>query len=493
MELLFETRLAITDVRGKLYFVQEQPQTVPDPVMTPEGVCEGNRIAVHTVLRDGGRLRMWYRPFPQADKIDLNCVVAHAESDDGIHWRRTPLGLLDTSPHPNNYTDFGLASCSVFIDPTSSPSRRYRGVGYRRPGDKGANPQGTKGCIYTAHSSDGLHWDLDSSEPRWLTGDVVNSAYHPGRGHGLCGMKYSRRMNGITRRAIWTADLHGDAWSDPSCALVPDAFDDVAAIARGYNSSDHYGMGFLPAGRGTVGFVWNFRHKLPLGNKPEHYALYGDCDVSLAYQECAGDRWLHVPSRQSFMNCGSQPWNAGWIRTASAPVEVGDEHWLYFAADAHDHAWHMDADWQPIEKWTRVRQENGFYSVVGLAKWPKWRLFGYHADPEGSVDIEMGEILEPSELLLNYKAACEGNVRVQVFAREGRGDCQDIPGRSDPADSVPLTGDSVGEVVAWKSGTVIHPVPGRRIVARLTLGNATAYAWDLRPVSQPSHGMVIQS
>ena len=483
MELLFETRLAITDVRGKLYFVQEQPEVVPEPVMTPQSVCEGNRVAVHTVLRDGGRLRMWYRPFPDPAEIDLGCIVAHAESEDGIHWRRTPLDLVDTGPHRNNFTDFALASPSVFVDPQSPPSHRYRGVGYRRPGDKGANPQGTKGCIYTAHSSDGLQWDLDSPEPRWLTGDVVNSAYHPGRGHGLCAMKYSRRVNGITRRAVWTAELRGDEWSDSACALVPDAFDDVAAIARGRNSTDYYGMSFMPAGQGTVGLLWNFRHRLPLGNKPEHYALYGDCDVSLAYQENAGDRWLHAPSRQSFLCCGAQPWNAGWIRPASAPVAVDDEHWLYLAGDAHDHAWHMDMDWGPIEKWSRVREESGFYSVIGLAKWPKWRLFGYHGDPEGTIDIEVGEISASSQLVLNYRTGRAGSVRVQLFAREGRSDCGDVPGRSELGDCVPLTGDNVAQTVSWKDGVLVYPVPGKRIVARLTIEDATVYAWDLLPVS----------
>ena len=47
---------------------------------------------------------------------------------------------------------------------------------------------------------------------------------------------------------------------------------------------------------------------------------------------------------------------------------------------------------------------------------------------------------------------------------------------------VPLTGDSTGEVVRWKSGMRIPPVPGKRLVARLTMENARVYAWDLRPV-----------
>ena len=483
MEPFFETQLVITKVEGKLYSFQEQAEIVPEPVMAPEGAAEGNRVAVCTVLHDGGRFRMWYIIYPEADHVKLGGVLAHAESDDGYTWRRTAVGLLRPDIPGNNYCDLGLRSPTVFIDPESPPASRYRATGYRRPGEESANPQGTEGCFYTAHSADGLHWDLDSPKARWYSGDVINSIYHPNQRRGICAMKFVRRMNGITRRAIWTADLRDGEWGDPVCALVPDDFDDVAAIARGCNSTDYYGMGMLPARSGTVAFICNFRHKLPLSMSPENYAIFGVSDITLAFQAQPGDRWLHAAGRRSFMSCGSQPWNAGWMQTASCPIEVGDEHWLFFWGSAYDHAWELDADWKARKKWRRIRAESGHPGVVGLAKWPKWRLFGYHADPDGVLELELGEITTPSELLLNYKAAYAGSVRVQLFSREGRGDCGDIPSRSSTADCIPLTGDNTGEVVAWKQGTVIQPAHGKRIVARLTMENSYVYAWDVRPLS----------
>jgi hypothetical protein len=483
VELLFEAQLAVTAVEGKAYFFQAEPEIEPEPVFTPGARADGNWVMAHTVLHDGGRFRMWYAAFPEVDKPDLYRYVAYAESDDGLSWRRPTQNLLPDVPFENNYCDLGLNSPSVFVDPLAPASHRYRATGYRRGHEPSANPRGEGGGFFTAHSADGLHWTLDAPTARWLSGDVINSAYHPAQQRGICAMKFVRPYGGINRRAIWTADLRDGAWGDPVCALVPDDFDDVAAIARGHNSSDYYGMAMMPAGSGTVGFLWNFRHKLPLSMKPDHYAVFGTADVSLVFQAAPGDRWLHVPGRPSFMQCGPQSWNAGWIRTATCPVAVGDEHWLYFTGDGHDHAWDKGVDWQRLPEWRQVRESSGPHAVVGLAKWPKWRLFGFHADPEGVVEIELGEIAKPCELRLNYEAGVQGRIHTQLFAREGRLDRQDISGRSDPDASIPLTGDSLSETVRWQDGPVIHPIPGKRLVARLAMANARVYAWETVSVS----------
>ena len=481
MQLLFESQLAITDIKGKLYFFLEQPEVLPEPVLRPDRPSDGNRASVQTVLCDGGRYRMWYLAFPDPKAEELGSMVAYAESDDGLTWHKPDLDIVTTRSFSNNYCDLGLCSPTVFIDPHSPATHRYRATGYLRPSQGGATPQGTIGCYYTAHSADGLHWDLDSPHPRWFSGDVINSIYHAGQRRGICAMKFVRRMNGINRRSIWHADMIDGEWGEPMCALVPDEFDDVAAIARGHNSTDYYGMGLLPAGRGTVGFLLNFRHTLPLSMGPEHYAIFGTSDITLVYQAQPGDRWLHVPGRKSFVAAGTHDWNQGWVDSASTAVEKGDNHLLYINGAHSDHAWHKDEHWKNVEKWTDFVARNE-RSAVGVARWKKWRMFGYHADPEGVMEVEMGPSDRPCELLLNYRAAAEGSVRVQVFDRERRGDCNDFAPCSNMENVVPLTGDSTAEVVRWRSGTRIPPVPDKRLVARLTMENARVYAWDLRPV-----------
>ena len=486
MELAFDTRLEITRIAGRIYSRQARPTLSEKPVLTPDGLADGNRVQIGTVLKDGGVYRMWYLAFPEQDAPKAKAFAAYAESDDGLIWRRPRLNLVEGVPFDNNYIDVGVSS--VFIDPAASAPRRYGAVGhlrYLRQTWTGAghnpDPAGTTSSFYTAHSADGLHWEVDPPKPRWYSGDTVHCAFHPGRRCALVGMKFVRRVNGIQRRAIWTAERRDGEWSDPVCALAPDEFDDVAAAARGFNSADYYDMAFLGAGDGTAGLLCSFRHTLPLSPTPENYAIFGTSDISLVFQPHSGDRWLHAPGRKSFISSGETSWNQGWTGLSSGPVENGDEHWLYLTGHRFDHAWDMDADWNVMGKWREVREAAGCHSVIGLARWPKWRLFGLLADPEGQVDIELGPIDKPSELSLNYCAGFRGSVRVQFHTREMRGDCGDVTGRSDIADCLPLTGDSISELVRWREGSVIGPTTSRQTVARITLENATLYGWELRP------------
>ena len=477
MELFFESRQEITKIEGKLYFSQAEPEVLPEPIMHADGRADGKYVTVQTVLRDSGCYRMWYDAHPEGP---FKHMLSYAESDDGLTWKKPDLNLIKDVAYPNNYCDLGLGSPSVFIDPDAPPEARYRATGGLRPTRGWANPQGTTPAYYTAHSVDGLHWELDSSKPRWFSGDVINSIYHPGQRRGLAAMKFVRRMNGIARRAIWTADCRQGQWSDEVCALMPDEYDDVAAQARGCVSGDYYGMSMLPAGSGTVGLLWNFWHRLPLtSSSVENYALFGTADIGLVYQSGEQGRWLHVPGRKAFIDSGTFPWNRGWVHGAAGVVDVGSEQWYYLNGMQQDHGWALDLDWKPIEKWSKMADDQ---RSIGLAKWPAWRLFGFQADPEGLLDYELGRLDRPSRLVLNYKASFQGNVRVQLFGREIRGDCIEIPGFSAMEDSVPLTGDSVGEVVRWKSGDVIQPSPDRRLVARFIVENAAIYAWEWQPV-----------
>ena len=186
MELLFESRTNLGDFSGHLNFVQRPPDLHPEPVLTPDTFADGAGVSIYgSVLHDGGTLRMWYHAIPrdwdyQADMSS----IAYAESEDGINWRKPALGLLEHGPVPNNLTDLGLHSATVFIDPDSPPSHRYRATGCGYQGLFLCHPHIEQMGYYTMHSADGLHWELDAPTPRWYSADVITSIYHPGAGAG---------------------------------------------------------------------------------------------------------------------------------------------------------------------------------------------------------------------------------------------------------------------------------------------------------------------
>ncbi len=482
MNVFFETMRRLSLVEGRVYFIQGQARLDDVPVFLPDPELDGRMVQVKTVLHDGGILRMWYLcdpDFARQGPKRGRYRTAYAESDDGLAWRRPALGLVSDGPAGNNYVNLNVGG--VFVDPTAPPAARYRATVYA-PQLLGAgdDPRGLSGGFFTAHSADGLRWELDARQARWLSGDTITSAWHPGWNRGIAAMKFVRLSGGLHRRAIWTAELSGGRWGEAACALAPDEFDDVIARARGFNSTDYYKMGLLPAGAGLVGLIENFRHWLPLSQTPpQHYAIYGMSDITLAYQDGPRDRWLHAPGRAAFIGGDRPAWAAGWLGVASAPVAAGAEHWMYVTADQYSHAWDRTPDWQVDPDLQRRREDSGEQRVIGLARWPRWRMFGFKAAPAGVVELELGALDRPCELILNCETGRQGCVRVQLFARAGRGDKIEISGRSGLDDAIPLHGDCPAAKVAWRDGTRIVPVPHHRLVARIVLEDAAIYAWDL--------------
>jgi len=333
-----------------------------------------------------------------------------------------------------------------------------------------------KAGFYTAHSSDGFNWSLDSAEPTWPGGDVITSIYHPAQRRGIAAMKRIRHARHIRRRCIAQAQLREGVWSAQHLALIPDEYDDICAQSRGFATGDYYGMGMMPAGQGTVGFMWQFRHHPPY--RPAHSSgLFGAIDITLAFQAKEGERWMHAPGRTDFLRHGSHDWNPGGGCTASAPVMAGSETRLYFSGSLYGHSWQTDVDFEPNEKWRAQMNERGPHRCIACAKWPNHRLFGFRAAPEGILSLDLGHIAEPSELYINYKTEVGGCVRVELVGQKDLG----------LDDAVAMESDHIAAAATWKSGTIIQPpAGGMRLAVRVHLDRASVYAYEVRPVSKES-------
>jgi hypothetical protein len=91
-----------------------------------------------SVLKVEGKYRMWYCANSVADRKDPNVggsaawQVAYAESDDGIHWTKPNLGLVEWRGNTDNNLVkmepfMGTLNVKVIYDPQDpDPSRRYK-------------------------------------------------------------------------------------------------------------------------------------------------------------------------------------------------------------------------------------------------------------------------------------------------------------------------------------------------------------------------------
>jgi hypothetical protein len=97
-----------------------------------------------TVLREGEKFRMWYRP--------NSPWIAYAESSDGLVWRKPVLGIYsyDGTGKANNLTDHIGDGFSLFRDAhEKDPEHRYKGA---------YCPTAEPYAACLNHSADGLRW-----------------------------------------------------------------------------------------------------------------------------------------------------------------------------------------------------------------------------------------------------------------------------------------------------------------------------------------------
>jgi hypothetical protein len=223
----------------------------------------------------------------------------------------------------------------------------------------------------------------------------------------------------------------------------------------------------MPAGEATVGFLWQFRHQLPRLAKNGRPGVFGVVDVSLAYQAAQGDCWQHLPGRPDFIKNDEPTFGNGCIYTASCPVEVGDEHWLYFSAATCTHGWYVNENWERQDTLIKMLIDEGMFRI-GVARWPKWRPFGFRSDPHGTLELNLGRLEAPRELRLNYRCETGGSIRAELLNH----------GQRTLEQAVALTGDELHAPVAWADGTVIPASPQSDTVVRLHLDQAEIYAYE---------------
>ena len=450
--------------------VQHHARIDPDPVLLGDSIVDGAGVSIYgTVLRDGGRFRMWYQAAPK-DWGDQNMpLVGYAESDDGREWKKPALNLVEYGPKPNNLCDLGVHSPSVFIDPDAPASHRYRATGCLQPDVKGSHKGAERAGYYTFHSHDGLHWELDSTTPEWDSVDVITSIYHPGQRRGIVAMKFNPLLRGFMRRVIHNAELKDGQWSEALPALIPDEYDDICAGARGFVSGDYYGTAMLPAGKGTVALIWQFRHRLPRSG-PLASGMFGVVSISLAYQTARGACWQHQTGRPDFISAGDPPWTRGGIYSASCPIEVEDEHWLYVCGSPFEHAYSLTVKGETDEKLLEERR-GPERSRIGLARFPKWRLFGFRAHPEGVLCLKPRTPDVPWTMYLNYKCEHDGHVEVSLW---------DVLGGQTFGRPARLDGDATEAKVVWDDDARRQIALGGEVTVHLCMRHASVYAFELR-------------
>lgn len=429
-------RVPFTNITSSnLDFFVERPEVVPFDM---GGVAPRGAWADHffTVLRDGGRFRMWYEVMDARVKHDTGSHLRYAESDDGVAWTSPRLRLPRSTTHGAANRVYPVAGhkshgLTVFRDPSDS-RRPYKLIGY------GQSPEG-EDRIEGARSADGLLWEaLDEPLVRRYMSDTQSvAAWDPGLGKYVGYFRYTY----LDRRGIGYAET-GDFedWPRPKPLLMSSSLQE-----------DIYTNGYtVYPNNPDLRFLFPAIYK----KNPDTFEL-------AAWASVGENVWARVGS-ESFLKPEDVTGEADVLVNAGVGLTPMPDGRIGLPV-GYTHTVH-----NAVKSMHNRRPKAGYYWAV----WERDRLGGVRCEGEGGFNTV--RLDAPSgELVLNFRTRLSGEVRVQVRDESWNV----LPGFAFE-DCRLLHGDHAEATVSWARK---RRLPSRPIVSlQFYLRNASLYGVTLR-------------
>ena len=388
----------------------------------------------HTVMEDEGRYRMWYEAYDKSYTSDFQARYCHAESNDGIHWKKPALGLETFNGSKENNILFNQLGGgpthggTVFKDPVAPPDERYKFIYLAGEG------------VGTGLSADGIHWR------RYEGGHILKVGSDT---QTVCFWD-NRLRKYVAYCRLWTPNRSIGRSESEDFFHFPPAVEVLGCDADDPKDTDMYNSAAIkyPYAENAY-FIFTSMYHHTVDN----------VDVQLAVSR-DGTHWTR-PERKPFIPNGGP----GSLDDASAYVGVGllrqgDELWMYYYGSRAKHN-------ENYPKWLSY---GGTYSRAILT------LDRYVAMDAGVVPAEFTThplTFTGSRLELNADVRPEGSVKVELQDAEGKS----IPGFT-LDECVPLAGNHVRHVVRWKGGSALTALSGKPTKMRCMARDASLFAFQ---------------
>lgn len=385
---------------------------------------EGEISFYPVVIKDGGRFRMWYQV--------TDYWEAYAESDDGIHWTRPNLGILEwNGSRENNLVWSGPGgNMCPFRDgnPDCPPEELYKSTV-------------RTDMLLAQVSPDGIHWRLLQEEPILKTPpfDSHNICFWDDwRREYVAYTRGSREGHRWIRRATSKDFRH---WSKLTPIEIP-----------GYPLEQLYTNAACRYER-SEGLYLMFPFRLVTERKFLHDWPYpGLSDIVFMWSR---DGLTFNRFMEAFMRPGldiknwherSMVMGPGIIQTS--PTELS--------------MWYFENYRYPGHIRRATIRVDGFVSV--------------NAPYAGGQFTTKPLVFEGRELVINYSTSAVGSMQVEIQDAEGNpvdgfslGQCPEI------------YGDEIEHVVAWEGGSDVSALAGGPVRLRFAMKDADLYSIQFRP------------
>jgi hypothetical protein len=438
-----------------------------------DAAWEGNAGGYHTVFYDAdfrktGRYRMYYHAWhiPADGNQGHPLYIGYAESEDGIHWVKPDLGLVEhNGSKANNIvlaTINGRAchDLSVFKDtnPQAKKGAEYKAVGL------GRNPPG----LYAFKSTDGIHWSLYNQGKPVMTGhpfDTQNTAFwDPNIGQYRA---YIRDFD-KGRRGIMTATSDDFVhWTKREWLKFPDAPQEQLYTnqIKPYYRAPHLLIGF-PARYVDRGWT-DATRALPSLDLRQQRAK-----TNARYGTTVTDG-LFMTSRDGLT---FHRWNEAFLR----PGLRTKHNWAY--GDNYV-AWHVvetdSADDDSPRELSLYATESYFTGATSRLRRYSLRIDGFasvFAPLEGGELITKPLTFRGRTLNINFSTSAGGSIRVEIQNPAG----EPIEGFA-LADCAEVFGDAIDYPVRWRGDADVGRLAGKPVRLRFVLRDADLYALRFTP------------
>ena len=519
-DFLIERRAALTT---RLHQFEKHPS----PVLTVEAPWEspgrGGLGGPVNALYDADRkqFRLWYaaRGFAGAGILPgVRNFACYATSDDGVHFERPELGLVEFDGSTTNnivaeHRDgaahlftHGMLDCPE-MQPYEPAERRYKGVtAFGRDSDG----QYGHGMVF---SHDGIHWTEGESNPviRGRNhGDSVSLAkvrHTTWRGDeppAIPSAKYAMfpkirtQVGEFERRCIGLCLSEATKnpavnWSVPVLTLTPDARDDDLteehlAAARDVLLYDHpddhrsefYAMVVHRYGDIFLGFLWIFDVAFEcrrIGGSNQHGPLHVQL---IASRDLVN--WERIGDRKPILDRGEPgSFDAGMIFYHSVPIAVGGEWWIYYAGfdSCHTPGPYVEASIQ-AQRLREVAEGRRQLPAIGLAKIRQGGFVSLDAREQTGTLVTRPMVAGGAGLEFNARVASAGEIRVEVQDAGG----EPLRGFESGA-CTGVTGDGIALRVHWGDRTGDAAWTGRTLRLAFQITNAELYGFRFTAATEP--------
>ena len=460
-------------MRGGAALRLHQP-TLREVVLLTDESWEGNACLYSSVFQDGARYRMYYG----AQQYDVGEGVmayphpgflCYAKSADGIYWRKPALDQVEFNgsaqnniiPFVSDLADPGLiddAHVAVFKDtnPLCPPDAAYKALA------RGKNPLG----LYAFVSANGIHFTLLHDQPILTQGyfDSLNLAFWDGvRGEYRA---YIRDFDGGVPdgvRSILTATsqdfLH---WTEPTWLLYPDApteqlyTNQIQAYARAPYIFIGFPMRYVDRG-------WTKQ----MDFLPDLALRQRRAAVSPRYGSAVTDG-LFMSSRDGLT---FKRWGEAFIRPGLRP----QDNWIY---GDNCVAWGVvetrsDLPGAPNELSLYATESYWRGQVMNVRRY-SLRLDDFvsvQAPLSGGEFVSKPLLFAGEQLVINFSTSAAGSIGVELQ------DALDKPFTGFTlADCPEIFGDSLEQIVHWRTDSGIGSLAGKPIRLRFVLKDADLYS-----------------